>query len=158
MSLRMCALTFEPFICAHPTCASNSSRKYFSVVSTGFGAVWPRPQRLVRQSPREFFETLDSPLRPSPVAEAMEDFEHPLRADAAEGALATGLVLRELQEEARHVHHARGIVHHDQAAGTHHRAELRQLLVVNARIEQRRGNAAAGWAADLHGLELGVRP
>ncbi len=31
---------------------------------------------------------------------------------------------------------------------------LGQLLVVNARVAQRRGDAAAGRAADLHGLEL----
>ena len=39
-------------------------------------------------------------------AEEIEQFEHPLRADAAEGAFAARLVLRELEEIPRNIDHA----------------------------------------------------
>ena len=88
-------------------CASYSYRKYLSVVSTGFGAVWPRPQS------DEFFtraasssSSSMSPSLPLAVGDPLEDLQHPLGADPAEGALAAGLVLGEVEEEPGHVHHA----------------------------------------------------
>ena len=97
------------------------------VESTGLGAVWPRPQRAVSLmvSPRSI-EALDVALLALAAADALEDLEHPLGADAAGRALAAGLVLREVEEEAGHVDHAGVLVHDDHAAGAHDGAELLQ--------------------------------
>ena len=53
------------------------------------------------------------------LGDAGEDLEHPLRPDAAEGALPARLALDEGEEVAGHVHHAGGLVHDDHAAGAH---------------------------------------
>ena len=93
-------------------------------------------------------------------ADAVEDVEHPPGADAAERTLAARLVLGEAEEVAGDIDHAVAVVQHHQAAGAHDRADLGQGFVVDGRVGQFGGNAAAGRAADLHGLEaaLGRRP
>jgi hypothetical protein len=50
--------------------------------------------------------------------------QHSLGPHAAGHAFAARFFLDELQEEAGHVHHAGVLVHHDQAARTHDRAEF----------------------------------
>jgi hypothetical protein len=62
--------------------------------------------------------------RRPPLVILVEDVVHLVGADPAGGALAAGLVHAELQVELGDVHHAVVLVHDDQAAGAHHRAEL----------------------------------
>ena len=75
-------------------------------------------------------------------------------ADAAGHALAAALLGGELEEELGEVDHAGAVVHDDHAAGAHHGAGGDQALEVDRRVEQVGGQAAAGRAAELHGLEL----
>ena len=58
------------------------------------------------------------------------------------------------QEEAREVDHAGLVVDDDHAAGADDGAGRGEALVVDRRVEQVRRHAAAGGAAELHGLEL----
>ena len=102
------------------------------------------------REPLQFFEVF--PLR-SARAEAFQNVEHPPGADAAEGALAARLLLRELEKIAGHVHHARCIIQYYQPAGTHDRAHAAERFVIDARVRQPRRDAAARGAADLHRLE-----
>ena len=60
----------------------------------------------------------------------------------------------EFEEEAGHVDHAAVLVHDDQAAGAHDRAQFGERLVVQRHVEVLLGDAAAGGAADLRRLEL----
>ncbi len=116
-----------------------------SVESTGLGAVLPSPQRLPgRPSATSCSSSSRSPRRAAARADAIQDVEHPPRADAAERALAARLVLREAEEVAGDVDHAVRVVQHDQAAGAHDRADLGQGLVVDGRVGQLGGHAAAG--------------
>ena len=62
--------------------------------------------------------------------------------------------MRELQEEARDIDHAIAVVEHHQTARTHDGAGLGQRFVIDRRVGQARGNAAAGGSAELHGFEL----
>ena len=88
------------------------------------------------------------------LAEPLQNLQHALGADAAEGTLAAGFGLREFQEEARDIHHAVAVVEHHQAARSHDGAGLRQRIVIDGRV----GRAAPGCirrrAAELHGFEL----
>ena len=109
----------------------------------------------------DHFAQLDQPLDVGlfalALADAVEDLQHPLGAHAAGDALAARFLLDELQEEAGHVDHAAVLVHDDQAAGAHDRAQFRERLVVQRHVEVLLGDAAAGRAADLGRLELLAR-
>src|ERR1017187_5944832 len=100
---------------------------------------------------REFVQVFAAPLS---RAEAFQDLQHPLGADAAEGALAAGFRLGEFEEEARDIHHAIALVEHPQAARAHDGAGPRQGIVVDGRIGQARRDAAAAGSAELHGLKF----
>ena len=105
----------------------------------------------------QFDESLDVGLFAAPFADAVEDFQHPLCAHAAGNALAARFLADELDEVAGDVDHATGFVHDDQPARAHDRAEFGERLVVQADVEVMLGDAAAGGAADLRGLELLAR-
>ena len=100
----------------------------------------------------QFFQV----IRPArAVAQPFEDLQHPLGADAAEGAFATGFGLCELQEETRDVDHAIAVVENHQAAGAHDGAgggEGRHSQSVwSARLA---GMHPPEGAAKLHRLKL----
>ena len=76
----------------------------------------------------------------------VEEHPHLGRADAAGGALAARLVAAEVLEVPGDVHHARGVVHDDQAAGAHERADLDERLVADRHVEVLGRDAAAGRA------------
>ena len=101
----------------------------------------------------ELLKALDVALFTLAGADALDDLEHALGADPAGRALAAALLLGELEEEARHVDHARVLVHDDEAARAHDGAELLQRLVVDGHVEVPVGHAAARGAAELHGLQ-----
>ena len=88
------------------------------------------------------------------LREAVQDAQRLVEAHTAWHALAAGLGARELDEVARHVDHAVVFVHDDHAAGAHDRAQLRERLVVDRRVEHLGRDAAAGGAARLHGLDV----
>ena len=139
-------------------CASYSCGKYFSVLITGLGAVWPRPHRLVSRSRSQRDLSIS---RSSSVGladgHAAQDVVHLDGARAAGNAFAAGFLHAELHEEAGDVHHARGFVHDDQAAGAHDGADARERFVIDRQIQELLGDAAAGGAAGLRGFELAVR-
>jgi hypothetical protein len=99
-------------------------------------------------------EMFDVRLLALALADAVENLQHPLRADAAGDALAARFLLDKFQEEPRHVDHAAILVHHDQAAGAHDRAEFGERFIVQGDVQMLLGDAAAGGAADLRCLEL----
>ena len=96
---------------------------------------------------------LEVALLALPDAQPLEDLKDPLRADATGGTLPAGLPLGELEEIARHIHHAVGVVEDDEAAGAHHRAGFRERLIVHRRVGQPGRYAATRRPADLHRLE-----
>src|ERR1017187_2052123 len=79
---------------------------------------------------RERLQVVPPPLA---RAEAFQNFQHSLGADAAEGAFAAGFRLGEFEEKARDIHHAIALVQHHQAARAHDGAGLRQGIVVDGR-------------------------
>ena len=119
------------------------------------GGRLPQPaERRVLDHLAQLDEPLDVGLLALALADAVEDFEHPLGAHAAGDALAARLFLDEFEEEPGHVDHAAVLVHDDQAAGAHDRAQFGQRLVVQRDIEVLLGDAPARGPADLRGLEL----
>src|ERR1039457_2608002 len=107
-------------------------------------------QTSLRDLWRELFELLQMLAGGLAGAEQLQQFEHPFGANAAEGAFAARLVLRELEEIPRDIHHASGVIEHDHAAGTHDGANFTQGFVVHWRIGQARRYAAAGGPAHLY--------
>ncbi len=110
-------------------------------------------QRRVLDHFAQFDQPLDVGLFAAALADAIEDLQHPLRADPAGHALAARLLLDEFEEEAGDVDHAAILIHDDQAAGAHDGAQFGERLVVQRHVQVLLGNAAAGRAADLGGLE-----
>ena len=90
---------------------------------------------------------------PASRADSLQDLKHPFRADPAEGALSARLVLGEVQEKPRDVHHAGGIVHDHHPPRTHDRAGGGDLLVVDGRASQGGGDALHRWTPHLDRLE-----
>ena len=124
----------------------------------GIGCRLAQPADAARHdTARQLFELFQIPFAAVARADAIQDLQHPLRADAAERALAARLVLREAQEVAGDVDHAIGVVEHHQSAAAHDRADLDQRLVVHRCVGQRGGDAAAGRTTHLHRLELASR-
>ncbi len=138
-------------------CSSYSWRKYLSVESTGLGAVWPRPQRLVRLMARASFSRRSrSSISPSPQVILVRISSMRLVPIRHGHALAARLGLGEVDEEARQVDHAGGLVHDDHAAGAHDGAGLHERVVVDRQVEVLAAQTAAGRAAHLHRLEVPV--
>src|SRR5512133_3219792 len=119
--------------------------------------------RLAQAAKRRRLDVLTQLLEPLDVAgrslagdDPLEALEHPQRPDPAARALPAGLVLRELEEEAGHLHHAGGVVEDDHAPGSHDRAGPGDLVVVDPRVAERCRDAAARRSAHLHRLERPV--
>ena len=114
-------------------CSTYSWPKWRIVESTGFEArLAQAAQRRVLDHFAQLDQPLDVGLFAAAFADAVEDFQHPLGAHAAGNALAARFLLDEFEEEAGHVDHAAILVHDDQAAGAHDRAQLGERLVVQA--------------------------
>src|SRR5450830_1580179 len=120
------------------------------------GGLAQAAQRVVPHQGGQVLQLLEIPLLALALGDADEDLQHPLGAHPAERAFPTGLALGEVQEEAGHIHHARGLVEHHQPARAHDGARLVDGLVVDDGVLELRGDAASGGAAHLHGLELAV--
>src|SRR5690606_36528120 len=69
---------------------------------------------------------------------AIDDFDAARRADTARRALAARLDRAELHREARLLAHIHRVVEHDEAAMADHRADGRELFVVERRVEMLR--------------------
>jgi hypothetical protein len=80
---------------------------------------------------------------------AAQDLMKLLCAFTAERAFPARLVHREAQEEPGNIHHARLIVHHHHAAGTHDGPGLGHAFVGDGQIVERSGQAASGWSSRL---------
>src|SRR5450830_346106 len=102
---------------------------------------------------RELLQQLDVSLTSISLSDALQSFQHALGAQPTGHALAARLVLRELQEVARQVDHAVGVVDHHEATGADAGARGAELLVVDLHVEHLVGQAAARRPAELHGLE-----
>ena len=115
--------------------ASYSSRKYLMVVSTGLGAVAPRPHSEVFLMSSDIFDELvDVALLAPALGDGLQHFHEAQSPFPARGAFAAGLIPGEVQEILGDVHHAILFVHDDHAAGTHDGAQGRQGVVVHRRI------------------------
>ena len=88
------------------------------------------------------------------LGDAFQDFKHPFRADAAEGALPAGLFLDEGQEEFGDVDDACRLVHNHHSAGAHDSARGIYGFIVYRGVEQRFRDAASRGASELDCLEL----
>ena len=99
-------------------------------------------------------EEVERIFRGAAFDDVVKQREHLLRAFAARHALAAGFVLRELHEEPRDADHAGLLVHDHESAGTDHRARALQGVEIEREVEEVGDQAAAGRAADLHGLEV----
>jgi hypothetical protein len=69
------------------------------------------------------------------MLELLEGSGDPVRALAAGGALAAGLVLVELQPASDRLHDAHGVVEDHRGAGAHHRAGRGHVLVRHRNVE-----------------------
>ena len=72
----------------------------------------------------------------------------------AGGALATGLLLCEVHEEAGYLDHAGVVAHNDETARADNCANLLGGIKIKGQVEVLLGEAAAGRPADLNGLEV----
>src|ERR1044071_5044079 len=104
--------------------------------------------------PFQFLEVLRLALSGT---ESIKNIKHAARADSAKGAFAAGLVLCELEEIPGDVHHACGIVQHDQATRPHDRTDLAKGFVIHWGIGKTRRNATTPRTTDLDRLELASR-
>ncbi len=103
---------------------------------------------------RQMAQLLQVARLAAPVAQPLQNLQHPLGPDPAIGTLAARLHLREGQEIARDVHHAVILVQDHHPARAHDRPRGRQGLVVYRGIAERRRHAAPRRPAHLHRLEL----
>ena len=99
-------------------------------------------------------ELLDVVFDAAAVGDLVEIVEKLAAADTAGRALTAALVDREVEVELGDIDHAVGLVHDDQAAGTHDRADLREVLVVDRSVEELGRNDTARRTARLSRLEL----
>ena len=90
---------------------------------------------------------------PGALRESIEDPQGFVQTNPARDALAARLGMGELDEVARHIHHAVLFIHDHHAARSHDRAQLRQAFIVDGRIEHLDGNASARGTTRLHRLD-----
>ncbi len=102
----------------------------------------------------EFFEFFEISGAALSLAESFEDPEEDFGADSAEGALAAGFGLSELEEVSGDIDHAIGVVEDDHSAGAHDCAGLGEGFEIDGEVGQFGGDASAGGSADLDGLEF----
>ena len=88
------------------------------------------------------------------VRDLVQQLQQTLGAHAARRALAAAFVYGEFQEELGNIHHAGVLVHDDEAAGAHHAADGKQVVVVDGCVDETGRDAAAGGAARLRGFEF----
>src|SRR2546425_1713994 len=89
------------------------------------------------------------------VLDASQDLQEPETPFSARCALATGLMVEELQEIFRGPDHARAFFHHRDPAGPQHGPGLRERVEVHLDIEVLRGQEGgrrAAWDEGLEGL------
>ena len=139
------------------TCASNSCRKCFSVVSTGVAAASPNAQSVL---PTMLLATLNSRSMSLHLAfaalDALQQLVQPVAAFAARRALAARLVAIEVQQVHRQPHHADRVVHDDEPG----RAEQRTGLLHASKLAgvSRCCRAADGHRRSAGDDALNVRP
>ena len=135
-------------------CSSYSWRKYRSVVSAGFGAVWPSPHsEVVFTVAPSSVSVCKSASAPRPSVMRVRISKSCAVPSRHGDTLAATFLGGEGEEIARQVHHASVLVHDNHAAAAHDRAVADQFLVINARVEQGGWNTAAAGAAGLHRLD-----
>ena len=117
------------------------------------GRLTETAERAVLDSVAQLFEFLDVALFALAFDDAVEDLEHPLRAEAAVDTFTAALLGGEVQEKLRHVDHTGGLVHDDHTAGTHDGTGGAELGVVDDGVELLRRDTSAGGTAQLDGFE-----
>ena len=88
------------------------------------GALTQTAERGMGDRVGEILEKLDILFASLVADDALESFQHALRTLAAGDALAAGFLLREFHEEAGDLRHAGVLVHDDETAGAHDRADV----------------------------------
>ncbi len=93
-------------------------------------------------------------LKPSfALGNTIEDAVHPARSFPARRTLAARLVREELRRALQRLEHARGVVHHDDAARSGHRAGRHQRVEVHVDVDLRCGEHLRRDPARNDGLE-----
>jgi len=106
----------------------------------------------------EFFELVDVFECTVAVCDLFECFEKTNGTYTAGNAFTAGFVNGKFKEEFRNVDHTVVFVHDDQTAGTHHGADLGQVIIVDGGIDEGSGDTTAGRTAGLSSFEfLAVR-
>ena len=124
------------------------------MVRAGLGAVEPSPQSEPFLIVRPSFSSLSRSASSAwPSHDLLQDLHHVPGADPAGDALAARFLLGEGQEIFRHVDDAGVGIDHDEPARTHDRAGRGQMLVIDRRVQELLGQAAARRPAGLDGLE-----
>ena len=98
-----------------------------------------RAQRSEFHGVAEVFEQRDVLAPPFALDDAVDDLDPSCRANAARRALAAGLQRAELHGEASLLHHVDGVVENHNAPMADEAALGRERLVIEGRVEQRRG-------------------
>ncbi len=88
------------------------------------------------------------------LGDAGQHLQQSPAADSTRHTLAAGFGRGELEEELGKLDHAGIFVHHNHAAGAHHRADFLQRVEINGRVQRFDAQAAAQRSASLHGFEL----
>ena len=107
----------------------------------------------ITHHPGQLLQQLDVALLPFSFADPVQYAEHLPYALAARHALAAGLPGEEVEEIPGYVHHAGVLVHHDHAAGAHHRAGLIELIEIHREVEEAVGQNPSRRPAGLNRLE-----
>ena len=111
-------------------------------------------QRALAYVTAQLIKQLQVMHRARAFGHAIQNPQGLIQSHPARNAFAARLGMRELDEVSLHVHHAVVFVHHNHAARSHDRAQLRQAFVVHRGIEHLVRNASARGAAGLHRLDL----
>ncbi len=103
---------------------------------------------------RQLLETIDVLHLAFTVGDLVENFEKSSRADTAGSALSAGFIDREFEEELRDIDHAGVLVHYDESARAHHRADGNEVVVVDGGVDERCRDAATRRTSGLSCLEF----
>ena len=139
-------------------CASNSSRNFSTNEIVGIAAASPSGQNV---RPSMFFATSSirsmSCGRPMPSSNRAKHLLQPRRAFAARNAPAAALMLVELHDAQRGLHHVGVLIHDDHAARAQHALRFHERVVVHREIALLRLQHRARRSAGDHRLQLLAR-
>ena len=118
-----------------PEIAEGGENGIGSCPAQGTHASLPGPVGQVLQVLQVFFPSL-------PLANLLQDLQHPFGSYASETALSAGLTLGKGQKVLCNIDHAIAVIQHHQSTASHHGSNLGQGLKINGRVRQAGRNAS----------------